>query len=414
MEISRYQILAGTLVGCTASFLSDSKPDKVREAVTDRCGLQFGDNACNLERGRDGIYRLSVPKRDYCSAKIAIASLLSYISSECSTDQRCGLSVSIGYDIAGTDLYKLNVCKFVLGFDEEMSYRMFPSMRNRIGSKSIYRKYPSSLNSFGDSVYSQYAAYGDADADVYGVWFGNLKGNEIVFRYIGGKGYEKEFGKIGHLIDYYAVNTYTSLTDCEYNIDDMRKLSELGKQYREIADAFGSYESFKKRFKEITLMVDLNPMDGQEATYWGLLRDRLYEIVVGGMVMDGESVKINYDTDESIFQLKDAEVDNVLRLSGIDIIDCDLSGSIDNCTLYDSRVRGSVINYSRVIGECDIEGCVVWNTYLSELVECRDCTIGGDSVICGLAENCVIEDNVSRTGDAKLRKCKKGDLTEIQ
>ena len=415
MEISKYQILSGTLVGYTASFISGKSWDEVSRSFSTACGLDFsGDNSCEVSKGRDGLYRLTVPKRAYCDAKVSLAKVLSYIASEYKTDSKCGLCVRIGYDIAGSDLCKLNVCKFILGFDEESSYRMFPERKDKIGSKSIYRKYPSSLNAFGDNVYSQYLSYGDTDSDTYGVTFNNLKANEIVFKYIGGKGYEKEWGKISHLIDYYAVYTYTSLVDCDYNMDDMRKLSELGKKYREIADAFESYGKFKERFGKIELMVDLEPMDGQESTYWGILKERLYEIVVGGMVMDGEGIKINYDTDESIFQLKDAEVDSVLSLNGIDIIDCNISGNIDNCTVYDSVVTNSAITNSRAIGSCDITGCVVWTTYLSELVECRDCTIGGDSVLCGLAENCVLEDGVSYTENATLKKCKKGDLTEIK
>lgn len=417
MELSKYQILAKAKLSFEVTFLSKRKFNDIVEGLTNpTIGMLFNEhdagglNICSLTKLMDGRYKLETPFYDYTKSRVFLSSFLTYIANNEKTDDRCFLKTRVCFNDQNDNLYKLNICKFILNFDEEKSYSLFPNRKKAIGGRSIEHIYPLSMDMQIDSLFGQYNEYANIDTRDYGVCFNELKDNVLVFQYIGGKGFENKLGEIEQLVDYYIINTYTSLVSPEFTQYDMDKLKKRSEKYKQTLESFSSYKDFKKRFSKINVLVDLYDIDGQENVWWNQLKERLYEIVLNVFGCSNEKATINYDTDEGMYQLKDVELETFSMVNNVDIIDSKMCGNFNSCNFYNTTLSNSTIDYSALLNESVVECSILRNTYVSEDVKCNDCTIWGDSTACGHFENCTLGDGVKYTDNAKFKNCKKGNL----
>lgn len=420
MELSKYQILAKAKLSFEVTFLSKRKFNDIVEGLTNpTIGMVFNEhdasglNICTLTKLMDGRYKLETPFYDYTKSRVCLSSFLTYIANNEKTDDRCFLKTKVCFNDQNDNLYKLNICKFVLNFDEEKSYSLFPNRKKAIGGRSIEHIYPLSMDMQIDSLFGQYNEYANIDTRDYGVCFNELKDNVLVFQYIGGKGFENKLGEIEQLVDYYIVNTYTSLVSPEFTQYDMDELKKRSEKYKQTLESFSSYKDFKKRFSKINVLVDLYNIDGQENVWWNQLKERLYEIVVNVFGCSNEKATINYDTDEGMYQLKDVELETFSMVNNVDIIDSKMCGNFNSCNFYNTTLSNSTIDYSALLSESVVECSTLRNTYVSEDVKCSDCTMWGDSTACGHFENCTLGDGVKYTNNAKFKICKKGNLIKV-
>lgn len=420
MELSKYQILAKAKLSFEVTFLSKRKFNDIVEGLTNpTIGMVFNEhdagglNICFLTKLMDGRYKLETPFYDYTKSRVFLSSFLTYIANNEKTDDRCFLKTRVCFNDQNDNLYKLNICKFILNFDEEKSYSLFPNRKKAIGGRSIEHIYPLSMDMQIDSLFGQYNEYANIDTRDYGVCFNELKDNALVFQYIGGKGFENKLGEIEQLVDYYIINTYTSLVSPEFTQYDMDELKKRSEKYKQTLESFSSYKDFKKRFSKINVLVDLYDIDGQENVWWNQLKERLYEIVVNVFGCSNEKATINYDTDEGMYQLKDVELETFSMVNNVDIIDSKMCGNFNSCNFYNTTLSNSTIDYSALLNESVVECSILRNTYVSEDVKCNDCTMWGDSTACGHFENCTLGDGVKYTDNAKFKNCKKGNLIKV-
>lgn len=420
MELSKYQILAKAKLSFEVTFLSKRKFNDIVEGLTNpTIGMLFNEhdagglNICSLTKLMDGRYKLETPFYDYTKSRVFLSSFLTYIANNEKTDDRCFLKTRVCFNDQNDNLYKLNICKFILNFDEEKSYSLFPNRKKAIGGRSIEHIYPLSMDMQIDSLFGQYNEYANIDTRDYGVCFNELKDNVLVFQYIGGKGFENKLGEIEQLVDYYIINTYTSLVSPEFTQYDMDELKKRSEKYKQTLESFSSYKDFKKRFSKINVLVDLYDIDGQENVWWNQLKERLYEIVLNVFGCSNEKATINYDTDEGMYQLKDVELETFSMVNNVDIIDSKMCGNFNSCNFYNTTLSNSTIDYSALLNESVVECSILRNTYVSEDVKCSDCTMWGDSTACGHFENCTLGDGVKYTDNAKFKNCKKGNLIKV-
>lgn len=420
MELSKYQILAKAKLSFEVTFLSKRKFNDIVEGLTNpTIGMVFNEhdagslNICSLTKLMDGRYKLETPFYDYTKSRVFLSSFLTYIANNEKTDDRCFLKTRVCFNDQNDNLYKLNICKFILNFDEEKSYSLFPNRKKAIGGRSIEHIYPLSMDMQIDSLFGQYNEYANIDTRDYGVCFNELKDNVLVFQYIGGKGFENKLGEIEQLVDYYIINTYTSLVSPEFTQYDMDELKKRSEKYKQTLESFSSYKDFKKRFSKINVLVDLYDIDGQENVWWNQLKERLYEIVINVFGCSNEKATINYDTDEGMYQLKDVELETFSMVDNVDIIDSKMCGNFNSCNFYNTTLSNSTIDYSALLNESVVECSILRNTYVSEDVKCSDCTMWGDSTACGHFENCTLGDGVKYTDNAKFKNCKKGNLIKV-
>lgn len=417
MKISKDEILLGTRLGFSATFVTKkSLKDVEFETTSTQGGMVYGDgkNTCVAKKNLDGTTEIRTPLFGYSAGIVNLSRVLGWVEKNAKTDERCLLKVFVGYKDGMEQLYKLNICKFVLGFNEEKFYNVFPKMQNTVGGKSIKSVCPGSLEDGEPNIISMYNNYASTDTSQYGVCFNGLKENILEIGYFGGKGYEGKQMEIVSLVSWFAVYAYTTLLEPEYTIDDLQKIRELNSKCKDVVERFSSYENFKKFYKNISITVDLREMDGQEEVYWNMLRERIYKMVLGFFsFLDGKGVELNYDTDESVFQVRGAKTTGAATLNGVDVVESELEGTYGMCTFLSCDTNSSILNYCKLMGESVAENSVVSNSYISKDSVCKNCTITGDSTICGTVVSCKIEDGVKYTEDAVFRHCKKNNLVEI-
>lgn len=420
MKLSKYQVLSSALIGYAATFYTDLKEEEIRDKLTcAESGMTFDElcfDACTVQTLKSGCYIVKTPRWNYELAKINLAKILSFIKAECKTRGWNNLQIKIGFDKdkADVDPVKLNICKFVLDFDEDTTYEFFPKQKNKVGSASIKNIYPSSISGFDISLYNQYLKLANTENRYYGVTFDELKNGFVGYRYIGGKNYQDKYSEISSLIDYYVLNLYNSLAEPEYTMDNIGELKKLSAEYSELSKCFNSYNDFHKKFKSIRVMVDMKEMCDGNSVYWPIIREKLYDVVVGTSGFGNRKANVNYDTDESIMQIAEADLNDIIvELNGVDVVDCKLSGEFVSCTVYNCDIKSSILDDAKCIGSTTIADSVITNGYLSTETTAEDCIIEGCSVISGIMKNCVIMDGVKYTSDAEFHKCKKKNIVKI-
>lgn len=418
MKISRDEILTGTKVGFRATFLTKLGVDEIKASTTNlQSGFLYGDSTkdglCVVKKNLDGTTEIQTPLFGYVYGIVNLSRILTWISLNGKTNDSCFLKITVGYADNMEKLYKLNICKFVLGFDENKFYNVF-NTRNMVGCLSIKTAMPTNITDGEPNAITLYNNYSSVDTSRYGVCFNGLKDNLLTFGYIGRSGYEKKQMEINNLLSYFAVYAYTTLVEPEYTIDDIAKIKELNEKCKEVINGFESYKNFKKAYKNIKVSVDLYDMDGQEEIYWNKLRDNIYRLVVNFFAYaEGNAVELNYDTDESVFQIRGANVLGSAFLNGVDVVESNLVGTYGMCTMLSCNIESANLNYCKFMSECKITDSVISNSYVGNETVCENCTIVGDSTICGKMVSCKIENGVKYTEDAVFKKCKKDNLTKV-
>ena len=155
MDKNKFQILSSAKLSFKAEF--SKKGGQV---------YHFG-----TENTKYGITTVLTDFLPYPSAKLRLSDLLTHIKKFGTTDGTCSLVISIQLD--DMNICNINKCKFILSFDEEMSYRAFPKRRNKVGAKSIKSFVTmSGINDIYDEI-SRFSGEG------YGVDFSKIQ--QIVF-----------------------------------------------------------------------------------------------------------------------------------------------------------------------------------------------------------------------------------------
>lgn len=407
--------MSGALAGFSATFATDAPlEDVVSGTENPYGGFVYGDGGCSAERGLDGLVRVTAPLSPYPSAIVNLSRVLGWISSNASTDNRCSLTVDIGFSPGMEPLYRLNVCKFVLGFDEDRFYKAFPRAVSRIGSRSVKTARPLSLDGAEPSVLARYNNYPSEDTSSLGVRFGSLKDGRLSFAYARGEGYASKQAEIVSLMEYFVLYTYGVLSSPEFTLEDINDMGRLNDAMKDYVARFSTYKDFKRHYKDVSLTVDLREMDGREEVYWNMLREGIYRLVTSFLEFSEGEVELNYDTDESVFQIRGARISGSASLENADAVESELSGIYSSCTLFSCKVSGSSLNYCRAVGESVVKDSLLSNSYISADTVCENCVITGDSTICGKAVSCKIQDGVKYTEDAVFRKCGKENLLAIR
>lgn len=356
---------------------------------------------------------ISTPVANYANAKIMLAEALKYIKGNGSTDANCSAEIRLEMERELCPVYRMNVCKFILSFDEECAYRLFPERKGVVGAMSIKRALDVCDVPEGMSFYDRCCDKNVLSGDLYGVDLSDMDDNAIVIRYTGGKGYEDKYVEFSALIDHYITNVYAIVSEPAYSVGEIDELRDITERRKSFSEAFVEYDAFKKMFPKVSVLVDLYDIKGMESVYWSLIRDRVRDIMVQIQADKKTSLTLNYDTDCSALQLKNCEVKCAAGLRGVDMIDCEVSGLVSSCSMYTCDVKDAVLNFCTCFSNTHIEGSYVSDTYLSDGTKCTDCRIFGDSTISGTYERCKLGDGVKYMKHTKFKHTPKGNAVEI-
>lgn len=325
---------------------------------------------------------------------------LNWIDENGWTNDRCAFQFSISFDKFRRDvkdrIENLDKLKFILGLDEGMIYSKFGNRQKNVYAKSIKRVVPRNRFSIVENLTTiDPKMFRVPEDKYYGVNFTKIDKGYLEFRYLGNRDYQKRIKDIREIVDYVVLYLYDLLSHriSGYDQNDLKKLQSMMNEYTKVVRSFSNPDFFFRNFPDFHIFVDLKGWDENIKTYWPVIRDKVFEIIVEGNVKSGY---FNYDTTTGRSQLKDARSREALGLNDLDLISCDVkNGILKNCNIYSSKVKKSSLENCYVVSDCEVESSKLKDTLVDFTNSLKDCFIDCE----GKNINCKIEGGVIRAGN---------------
>ena len=362
--------------------------------------------------GGTGMIELVTGPMPFVESKLIIAKTLKWIRENGSTNERCSIHINVAFDGkklgTPTNVSSLDIGKFVLNFDENKIYEAFPNRKDSVYAKSIKFIVPLSGMTQPSPEKVSWKNYMFVSEKYYGVNFSKLPKNYIEFRYLGGKDYEKKYNTIMNLTEHFVISLYETLMYPQYNDKDFKQLDVILEKHSGIIESYKDYQTFKKKFPKIKLMVDLQTYDQIVETFYPKMREEIFKLLTLAGLKEG---LINYDADTGRMQLKNAELMQCFEIKGIDIVDCKIQGNILNCDIFSSELTNSSLFESNLFGATDAADCKIEDSYVSKNVMCKDSYVFGPrGVFSG-----EMEGGIFRKGRAtKMARFENTEIIEIE
>lgn len=325
---------------------------------------------------------------------------LNWIDENGWTNDRCAFQFSISFDKFRRDvkdrIENLDKLKFILGLDEGMIYSKFGNRQKNVYAKSIKRVVPRNRFSIVENLTTiDPKMFRVPEDKYYGVNFTKIDKGYLEFRYLGNRDYQKRIKDIREIVDYVVLYLYDLLSHriSGYDQNDLKKLQSMMNEYTKVVRSFSNPDFFFRNFPDFHIFVDLKGWDENIKTYWPVIRDKVFEIIVEGNVKSGY---FNYDTTTGRSQLKDARSREALGLNDLDLISCDVkNGILKNCNIYSSKVKKSSFENCYIVSDCEVESSKLKDTLVDFTNSLKDCFIDCE----GKNINCKIEGGVIRAGN---------------
>jgi hypothetical protein len=342
----------------------------------------------------------------YSDARNIVIKVMEWISNNGYTNERCSIHANISIDpnLMPTrfGIPNLNILKFLLSFDEERVYEVFPKRRDSVYSRSIKEIRPNSSVFFispESSIYSK-EAFKVPSEKYYGVNFLKAEKGYLEYRYMGGADYEKKTKKILDLIEYYIEHLHGVLNFADYNDGEKRAFQKLIDGQNKVASAFVKYADFVKVFPDIKVSLDMNDAPEVIEAVWPNIREKLFGFIVSGKMQKGE---FNYDAELGRFQLKGTKLKNC-RIMEVEFVDCEIEGVLERCAFYNCKIKHSRLSFCTFSKGNVVDFSKVNESPLHVDNILNDCFIENKTNII----NCEINRGVIRNGEiGKLAKVSK-------
>ncbi len=351
----------------------------------------------------------------YSEAIPVLIKTLRWIDENGWTNDRCAFQFSISFDKMRKDIItkmeNLDKLKFILGLDEGLIYSKFGNRTNNVYAKSIKRIVPRNrFSSIENLTTIDPKIFKLPDDKYYGANFTKLKDGYIEIRYLGGRDYQKKITEIREIVDYLVIHLYNILSGrSQYTQSDLDSLKKMMGEYSKVVKSFSDPRAFFMNYPDLHLLVDLKGYEENIKTYFPMIREKVFDLIVEGGVRHGF---FNYDTSTGKFQLKDARCRDASYISDMDLLNCDIRGSkIYNCNLYSCNVKNSQVEECQIITGNTISGSKLKSTsadYSNQIEECYidcenkiiDCEIKGGVIRkADLGRNSNVSDNTEKVKD---------------
>ena len=321
----------------------------------------------------------------------------------------------LGFNDNFVDITKLNVLKFIFELNENYILKTFGDITKNSNIKKISDIKPYSLENCSNTVQKQIDGYkylGEED-DNFGISFIDLNSGYITFKYIQNIDYRNKWEDILKCINHTIITLYNTSINTDFDDEERTKVEKLNTQFKEYETSFSCYEIFMNKYKSTKLTVDLNNDISIINMIFPSIKDKLYNILVYNNISD---VIINYDTDISKLQIKDADLKTCYNLSNIDIVNCDIIEShIKECDLYDCDINNSTIKKCNLFGYSNCKECCFENCFISRNIKLKDCTVYGQlGKMGGIMNGGELKDTTIITSMCELQDVDKDNVNEIQ
>jgi len=400
----RYEILSSSKCGIEFEFFSELNQKDVAKELTKALGKKvvipmvivgMGEESkggyhsdmeptstmFKLERDFSGgkdMFEMITGPLVYEEARIIIIKMLQWIKEHGWTDSKCAIHLNCSFNEfkakLRTPLMSLNILKFILGFDEDFIYSRFPNRKDSVYAKSINNYYPLSRFIFFDKPEDiDKTDYVVPHEKYYGVNFTKLPKNYLELRYLGGEGYENKTFKILEILDYFVTRLYSTLqANDTYTPSEKEKLHKTLTEQKKAVQSFSNAEKFLHSYPDIKVTVDMQGNIEILKSYWTVLREKLFSLVVDSGLRKGH---FNLDTDVSMFQLRSGVMKKANHVENMELFDCEISGTITHCVLYRCKIKSSRIELSKIMEFNEVTGSKVTKTTIMPTNLLTDCYI---------------------------------------
>lgn len=385
--------IQNTRMGFEFEFFSNKKVENVKQDliqllnkrihVEDDCHSDFQPNSDVFKiepdrSGGTGMIEFITGPLPYPEAKLTLAKTLKYIRENGYTTDRSSIHCNISFNLDelgdSCNISKLDIGKYILRFDEEFVYKLFPNRRDSVYAKSIKYMMPYEMTMVNPG-FTEWTNYLMAQTKYYGINFSKLPKSYIEYRYMGGKDYCKKYSDIVTLMEYFVVSLYHCLNDDGFTEKDKEQLAKTIEQHKVLTTAIDNYANFKSIMKDIGISVDLITDEQRIVSFWERMKPKLYEIVIQNGMKNGI---INYDSDTGRLQIKDAKFNDCFEMNDIDVVECDINqGNLTRCDIFNSTIRNSNNLLCNMFDNTNVISSKLEDCYVSKGVNCDDCYVFG-------------------------------------
>jgi len=356
---------------------SETKPDK------DQLKLEIDLS------GGDKMYELITGPMNFYESQIILNKALKFIEVYGYTTDFSGIHLNVSKK--NTNLGSINLIKFILDFDEERIYKVFPERRNNVFAatiknlrfRNIFKNSAFNRNNINNFVYVYQDKY-------YGVNFTKMVKNYLEVRYMGGEDYQKKEPQIQELMLYFVWFLEKQLKDSTLTKDNLDTIEEKFEKESENFKKFHDPEEFQKNFPDIELTVDLKDNIEVIKTFYNRFDRVLWDLIINYNL---DKCAINYDTDLGRLQIKGANITNAIELSELDIIDSKFKGHGNHLSFWNCEIEGSIIEECQLYGSNYTMSAKVVDCLYGKNNEFEQCYIFSNDPtheINGTFKNCVL------------------------
>jgi len=340
-----------------------------------------------ITKKESGVYVIETPFFLYRDSRLFVISLIKWIERNGSTKNNHNLFVDLKVDNLFVDKIK-----FILYFDEPITYKRFPNNRSGLTSKSI-RKFIPVQKFIPNTALHNPINYNIPDTSNSGINFENLEDGYIRLQYIGGLDYDKKIKEILSTITEFVDSFENSINNDEFNQEKLDLFKKLIKKTEKPRESYANYETWKSNYANVILTIDLINNTNLIKAYYPNLRDRLFDIF-SNIEYKGNSLEINYDSSLSIFQIRDAKI-NSAKLNNIEFVDCEINnGQFLRCDFYECNINKSSLDQCNLYNDSKIEYSLLINSFANRTNELINTDVDGvNSVV-----NCKMTGGIFKIG----------------
>jgi hypothetical protein len=421
-DYSIREVLNSTRVGFSFEFYNTQETPFIAEDLSRICGKTVAvtseknifstwNNPILLKEydGKNPKYKFTTSPQDFFSVESMLSGMLEWIDQKAKTDRSTGLQVVLSFNSGALQtlntISNMDVAKLVLKMDENYLYQRFPERKNSPHAISIKGLLPT--NEFFSTpgaigMFKNYFLY--PSAHYYGIDFTDQHLGELKFNYIGGKNYGRNLKNITEAIHYYILTTYQTLNISGYTAEMGVNLEKIFENYHIIRRIYYDPKWFLENIKDIQVGVDLKRDNRIIETFWPKLRDPLTRLMLESGFAKG---KFNWDSEEGRFQIKEAKLLGG-KIKKMDLIDCDVQGIIEDCGIWNTKIKNSRVIFSTLVESNKIEDSILervradrnnsikksWIYNVGEVINCdvnesiiKDAAIGNQAKI---DEECLV------------------------
>lgn len=295
-------------------------------------------------------YQFHIAPQDYHSIIPIIDSVSSWISESCETTNDTLLKMSLSFNHRNLDtlsrISSMKPSRLILKFDENEVYKRFPNQKNSPYAISIKSLVPSNTY-INESEMERHISdlLNNPFSEYYGINFKNYTNGILECNFVGGKDYASKNKEIKDILEYFIVKTYQSINEEEFSDFEKFEIKRLTEGFEKIQMAFYDPETFVAEFKNLGVYVDLKTSLQTLKTYWSSIRGPLFEMIINGGLREGQ---FNYDTEIGKFQLRKGKLKGTM-IRNMDLVSCEISGVLENCSLVGCKINKSRIYNSKII-----------------------------------------------------------------